>query len=207
MTRKLVVVSGGLGQPSSTRLLADALAGAVVAALDDPENGTDTEVTVVELREAAHDIVNNLLTGFASPSLQASLDAVTSADALIAVTPVFAASYSGLFKSFFDLLEPDALAGMPVLVAATGGTERHSLALDYALRPLFAYLRAGVVPTGVFAATGDWGAVDETGASGLLPRIDRAAAELALAVQHRAPRAEGSGEGDAFVPFAKLLAR
>jgi FMN reductase len=207
MTRKLVVVSGGLGQPSSTRLLADALASAVVAALRDPENGTDTEVTVVELREAAHDIVNNLLTGFASPSLQASLDAVTSADAVLAVTPVFAASYSGLFKSFFDLLEPDALAGMPVLVAATGGTERHSLALDYALRPLFAYLRADVVPTGVFAATGDWGAVDDTDASGLVARIDRAAAELAQAVQHRAPRTAGSGGGDGFVPFAELLAR
>jgi FMN reductase len=205
MTRNLVVVSGGLGQPSSTRLLADVLAGAALAALG--ESGSDTVVTVVELREAAHDIVNNLLTGFASPSLQESLDAVTSADAVIAVTPVFAASYAGLFKSFFDLLEPDALAGIPVLVAATGGTERHSLALEYALRPLFTYLRAEVVPTGVFAATSDWGAAGEPGAPGLVARIDRAATELAQAVLRRVPRAAGSGGAEEVTPFAELLAR
>lgn len=206
MTRNLVVVSGGLGQPSSTRLLADAVASAVVAALGEKELGSDTVVTVVELREAAHDIVNNLLTGFPSPSLQESLDAVTSADAVIAVTPVFAASYAGLFKSFFDLLEPDALAGVSVLVAATGGTERHSLALEYALRPLFTYLRAEVVPTGVFAATSDWGAADERDATGLAARIDRAAAELAEAVVRHAPRAAGGG-AEEITPFAELLAR
>jgi FMN reductase len=199
MTRSLVVVSGGLSQPSSTRLLADALAAAAVSALG--ERDGDTVVTVVELRDAAHDIVNNLLTGFASPSLQESLDAVTSADAVIAVTPVFAASYAGLFKSFFDLLEPDALAGTPVLVAATGGTERHSLALEYALRPLFTYLRAEVMPTGVFAATSDWGT------AGLVVRIDRAATELAVAVQRRTPRAADSGGGVEVTPFAELLAR
>jgi FMN reductase len=204
MTRNLVVVSGGMGLPSSTRLLADALANAAVAALAEAGSG-DTTVTIVELREAAHDIVNNLLTSFASPSLQASLDAVTSADAVIAVTPVYAASYAGLFKSFFDLLEPGALAGVPVLVAATGGTERHSLVLDYALRPLFAYLRAEVVPTGVFAATGDWG-TSEAGASGLVDRISRAAGELSQAVLRRAPRAE-TVEADEVVPFAELLAR
>ncbi|WP_181008696.1 NAD(P)H-dependent oxidoreductase, partial [Streptomyces sp. SM12] len=83
--------------------------------------------------------------------------AVTSADALIAVTPVYNASYSGLFKSFFDLVDPTALAGTPVIVAATGGTPRHSLVLDHAMRPLFGYLRALTVPTGVYAATADWG--------------------------------------------------
>lgn len=204
MTRNLVVVSGGLGQPSSTRLLADSLAAAVVAALDQFDSAT--AVTVVELREAAHDIVNNLLTGFASPSLQESLDAVTTADAVIAVTPIFTASYAGLFKSFFDLLEPDALAGIPVLVAATGGTERHSLALEYALRPLFTYLRAEVVPTGVFAATSDWGAAGEPGASGGA-RVDRAATELAQAVLRRVPRAAGSRGAEEVTPFAEMLAR
>jgi FMN reductase len=98
---------------------------------------------------------------------------VTSADGLIVVTPVFSASYSGLFKSFFDVLDKDALAGKPVLIAATGGTGRHSLVLEHALRPLFAYLRAVVVPTGVYAASEDWGA------EGLAERIERAAGELA----------------------------
>jgi FMN reductase len=72
---------------------------------------------------------------------------------VIAVTPIFSASYSGLFKTFFDVLERGALAGKPVLIAATGGSERHSLALEHAVRPLFAYLRAVVVPTAVYAAS------------------------------------------------------
>ena len=76
------------------------------------------------------------------------LEQVTAADGIIAVTPIFSASYSGLFKSFVDILDKDALVGRPVLVGATGGTGRHSLALEYAMRPLFAYLRADVVPTG-----------------------------------------------------------
>jgi FMN reductase len=206
MTRNLVVVSGGLGQPSSTRLLADALADATVAALAETDVGADAVVTVVELREAAHDIVNNLLTGFASPSLQKSLDALTSADAVIAVSPVYAASYAGLFKAFFDLLQPDALAGVPVLVAATGGTERHSLVVEHALRPLFTYLRAEVMPTGVFAATSDWGASDGSGDSGLGGRIARAAAELAQAVGRRTPRTGADG-AEEFTPFPELLAR
>ena len=207
MTRNLVVVSAGLSQPSSTRLLADTLASATASALRAADAGSEPAVKVVELREAAHDIVNNLLTGFASPSLQESLDALTGADGVIAVSPVYAASYAGLFKSFFDLLDPDALAGIPVLVAATGGTERHSLVLEYALRPLFTYLRAEVVPTGVFAATSDWGAATESTGSGLAARIDRAATELAEAVVRHVPRTTGSLDTEEVVPFADLLAR
>ena len=85
---------------------------------------------------------------------------MTGADGLIAVTPIFTTCYCGLFKSFFDVLDTDALAGMPVLIGATAGTARHSLALDYALRPMFTYLHAVVVPTGVFAATEDWAGAD-----------------------------------------------
>lgn len=128
---------------------------------------------MVELRDLAVEIAHNLTTGFPGPALRAALDAVAAADGLIVVTPVFSASYSGLFKSFFDVLDRDALAGKPVLVAATGGSARHSLVLEHAMRPLFAYLRAVVVPTGVYAASEDWGA------EGLAERIERAAGELA----------------------------
>ncbi len=109
------------------------------------------------------------------------------ADAVIAVTPVFSASYSGLFKSFFDVLEDGTLAGKPVLIAATAGTARHSLVLDFAMRPLFAYLRADVVPTGVFAASSDFGSGAGVGVGGgsLSTRIDRAAGELADQVLRR----------------------
>ncbi len=105
--------------------------------------------------------------------LAAALDAVAAADGLIAVTPVFAGSYSGLFKSFFDLIDKDSLTGKPVLLGATGGTARHSLVTEHALRPLFTYLRALVLPTAVYAASEDWGE------EGLAQRIARAGAELA----------------------------
>ena len=179
MTKKLAVVSAGLSQPSSTRLLADRITQATVDRLT--EQGVEAEVTVIELRDLAHDITNNLLTGFAAPRLQAALDAVTEADGLIAVTPIFTTSYSGLFKSFVDVIDPDALTDLPVLIAATGGTERHSLALDYSLRPLLTYLHAVVVPTGVYAASSDWGSGSD--ASTLPNRIGRAAGELAALVR------------------------
>lgn len=188
--RSLVVVSAGLSQPSSTRLLADRLAESTLdrlSALDAP-----TTVEVIELRDLAHDITNNLLTGFAPPKLQAALDALAHADGLIAVTPIFTTSYSGLFKSFLDVIEPTALTDLPVLIAATGGTERHSLALDYAVRPLFTYLHTVVVPTAVYAASSDWGSGaaaggaavggGASGGGGLAARIARASSELATLV-------------------------
>ncbi|MER5397700.1 FMN reductase [Streptomyces sp. NPDC002599] len=164
---KLVVVSAGLSVPSSTRLLADRLAAATAGRASGP-----VDLRVVELRDLAVEIAHNFTNGFPGRALSAAIDDVTSADGLIVVTPVFSASYSGLFKSFFDVLDKDALAGKPVLIGATGGTGRHSLVLEHALRPLFAYLRAVVVPTGVYAASEDWGA------EGLAERIERAAGEL-----------------------------
>ena len=164
MTR-LVVLSAGLSDPSSTRLLADRLTSTVVGRLEAP-----VDVEVVELRRLAHPLADRLVTGFAGAELAAALEAVRGADALIAVTPVYAASYSGLFKTFVDVLERDALDGTPVLVAATGGTARHSMVLDHALRPLFTHLRATVLPSGVFAAT------DDFGDAGMEARVERAAA-------------------------------
>jgi FMN reductase len=187
--RTLVVISAGLSQPSSTRLLADQLAAATVAASEAGQNA-ESDVRVIELRDLAHDIANHLLTGFPPAALKDALDAVEAADALIAVSPIFSGSYSGLFKSFFDVLDKDALAGKPVLIAATAGTARHSLALEHALRPLFAYFRAVVVPTAVFAAADDWGA---DSADGLLQtRVTRAAGELARELRHRVPAPPGA---------------
>jgi len=175
-TRKITVVSSGLSQPSSTRLLADRISAATVAALEG--KGITAEVTVIELRDLAQDITNNLLTGFAPPKLEAAITAVTESDGLIAVTPIFTTSYSGLFKSFVDVLDPQSIHGLPVLLGATGGTERHSLAIDYAMRPLFTYLHAVPVSTGVYAASSDWGSAEDA----LPGRIDRAAGELASLV-------------------------
>jgi FMN reductase len=189
---KLVVVSAGLSVPSSTRLLADRLATAV-------GRQAPVDVEVVELRDLAVEIAHHFTNGFPGKALAAALDSVTAADGLVVVTPVFSASYSGLFKSFFDVLEKDALAGKPVLIAATGGSARHSLVLEHALRPLFAYLRAVVVPTAVYAASEDWGA------QGLPERIERAAGELAALMKGLSVTEPVKDELQV-VPFAEQLA-
>src|SRR4051794_3895009 len=179
-TRALAVVSAGLSNPSSTRLLADRLTAATVDALT--SRGDAATVEVIELREYARGLADNLVTGFPNQTLRRAVDTVSGADGLIAVTPIFSASFSGLFKSFFDVLDKESLVGKPVLLGATAGTARHSLALEHAMRPLFAYLRAVTVPTGVFAASEDWAG---GAAHALADRIDRAAGELADLVTGR----------------------
>ncbi|NUS10734.1 MAG: FMN reductase [Streptomyces sp.] len=204
MTRHLVVITAGLGRPSSTRLLADRLAAATRQHVAE-HAAEDVDVQVVELRDLANEIAQNMVTGFPGPHLRAAVEAATAADGLIAVTPVFTGSYSGLFKSFFDVVDKDALAGTPVLIAATGGTARHSLVLEHAMRPLFSYLRAVVMPTAVYAATEDWGtAGDDAGDGPLAVRISRAAAELAPHLTARTPRPPSPD--DTFTPFAQQLA-
>ncbi len=178
--KRIVVVSAGLSTPSSTRQLADRLAADAVSILG--ERGVEVEVSTFELRDLAHDITNHLLLGFAPPKLQEALDAVSTADGLIAVTPIFSTSYAGLFKSFIDVIDPQALTDLPVLIGATGGTPRHSLAIDYAIRPLFTYLHAIPVTTGVFAATADWGGGGD-GVRSLPDRIFRGAEEFAALVE------------------------
>ena len=190
---KLVVVSAGLSVPSSTRLLGDRLAAAV-------GRQTPVDIEVVELRDLAVEIAHNFTNGFPGRKLSAAQEAVTGADGLVVVTPVFSASYSGLFKSFFDVLDNTAIEGKPVLIAATGGTARHSLALEHALRPLFAHLRAVVVPTGVYAASEDWGA------EGLDGRIERAAGELAGLMSGLSAAGPARTGGFEVVPFAQQLA-
>ncbi|MEV5573833.1 FMN reductase [Spirillospora sp. NPDC052269] len=195
-TRSLAVVSAGLREPSSTRMLADRLAQATAEALR--ERGEEAVVEVVELRTLGHDLVNNLVSGFPAGELKGAVETVTGADALIAVTPIFQASYSGLFKTFFDVLDKDALENTPTLLGATGGTPRHSLAIDFAMRPLFAYLHASVQPTAVYAATEDWGSGE------LADRVTRAGRELADTIVGRAPAAKPDPFEEP-VPFERLL--
>lgn len=190
---RLVVISGGLREPSSTRLLADRLGAAVRAELG------SVDIEVVELRNLARAITDATLTGFASPELQEVFDAVATCDGLIAVTPTFNATFSGLFKSFFDVLPETSLHRTPVLIAATGGTERHSLVLDHALRPMFVYLHALVSPTGVFAATADFGA------DGLSERIARAANDFTHLL-HQSGFRRGDTVNEEFNEMQRLLA-
>ncbi|BCW21090.1 FMN reductase [Pseudarthrobacter enclensis] len=200
-TRRLTVLSAGLGVPSSSRLLADQLAASAKRQLE--AAGYTVQVDTVELRDLAVDIANNFVTGYAAPRLAEVIAGVEASDGIIAVSPVFSASYSGLFKSFFDVLDPKALDGKAVLLGATGGSDRHQMVLDYAMRPLFSYLRTRVAATAVFAGPQDWGAADGAGTP-LAGRVDRAAAELAQLLQGTQPgRRPAPMES---LPFEQLLA-
>lgn len=201
---KLTVITAGLSEPSSTKMLGDALATAATNSWAE-QAGQPTEpleVIGVELRTLAKDLTNQMLTRVPSQPLTEALQAVADADAVIAVTPVFNASYSGLFKSFFDVLDEGTLTGKPVLLAATGGTARHSLAIDQAMLPLFFYLKADIVPTPVFAATDDWG----DNKSHLRRRIDNAGRALIDRLL-QTPRVAIEDPFADVTPFAELLAR
>lgn len=147
---RILAISAGVGQPSSTRMLIDRM-------VDSVRSQSDAEVTAVDLRDYGQDLMNAALTGVSSPRVRELLDHVARADGVITASPIMNASYSGLFKLFWDVLEEGSLRGKPILLGATGGTARHSLAIDQAMVPLFHYLRAITVPTSVFVATGDWG--------------------------------------------------
>ena len=200
-TRRITVLSAGLGVPSSSRLLADQLAASAKRQLE--AAGYSVEVETVELRDLAVDIANNFVTGYAAPHLADVIATVEAADGIIAVSPVFSASYSGLFKSFFDVLDPKSLDGKAVLLGATGGTDRHQMVLDYAMRPLFSYLRTRTAATGVFAGPQDWGNTDD-GGSALSARIDRAAGEFVALLQGTQPQQKPAALES--LPFEQLLA-
>jgi FMN reductase len=200
-TRRITVLTAGLGVPSSSRLLADQLAAAAERELTDA--GYQVTVDVVELRDLAVDIANNFVTGYAAPRLADVITGVEASDGVIAVSPVFSASYSGLFKSFIDVLVPKSLEGKAVLLGATGGTDRHQMVLEYAMRPLFSYLRTRMTATAVFAGPQDWGNTDD-GASPLSDRVQRAASELAALLKGTQPGRKPTVAES--LPFEQLLA-
>ena len=197
----LAVISGGLREPSSTRLLAGQIDAAVRGAFT--QSGQLTTSSFVELRPLGRSIMDAMLTGFAAPALESAFETVAAADGVIAVTPAFNASFSGLFKSFFDVLPEHVLSDMPVMIAATGGTERHSLVLEHALRPMFSYLHALVSPTGVYAATDDFGG--QTGSSGLTERIEKAAADFVRLMQSCGSRTRRDAFDDEVDEMTRLL--
>ncbi len=174
-TFRLAVVTAGTSDPSSTRMLADRLAERTAALAG--RRGDAVTVSVIDLREISADITNALVSQLVTPKLQQAVSTLREADGIIAAAPVYKAGPSGLFTSFFDVLDNDLLIATPVVLAATAGTARHALVADDQMRPLFAYLRTMTVPTSVFAAPEDWGD------PALNTRIDRAATELVLLME------------------------
>ncbi|MBO9532607.1 MAG: NAD(P)H-dependent oxidoreductase [Solirubrobacteraceae bacterium] len=168
----VVVLSAGVSDPSSTRLLADRAASKVVDELRAQRR--EPSVGVIELAPLAVDVAAALVGGVRSAELDATIERLAAADVLIVSTPVYKAGPSGLLKAFVDLLDNDLLVGTTVILAATAGTARHALVVDAQLRELFAFLRAVAVPTALFAAPEDWSD------PALTARIERAAAEAAI---------------------------
>lgn len=213
-TRHVAVIAAGLSDPSSTSMLAKQLSQATADAL--AQRGYRPIIHHFELREVATDIADSMVTFSRSEKLSAMINEVEQADTIIAVSPVFKASYSGLFKSFWDLIENDALIGVPVQLGATGGSPRHSLVIDNAMRPLFSYLRMRVMPTGVYAATEDWGSANggqdtqdaESNEAYLSRRIAHAGDELAdvtARLDPRPRRAPSQPKDLEVIPFDQLL--
>jgi FMN reductase len=172
---RLVVVSAGTSDPSSTRLLADRTAERAVALA--ARHGNTISKSVIELRELAADITTALTTQLVTPKLQQAMTLLSEADGIVAAAPVYKAGPSGLFTSFFHVLDNDLLIAKPVVLAATAGTARHALVADEAMRPMFAYLRTMTTPTSLFAAPEDWSD------PALATRMDRAALELVLLME------------------------
>ena len=180
-TVRLAVISAGVSDPSSTRLLADRLARRSMEEL--AAAGIATQFTIIDLARLAPDVSRVITGGLRSPELTAAIDSIAAADGIIVATPVYKAGISGLFKSFIDVLDDDLFIAKPVVLAATAGTPRHAMVVDEQMRPLFAFLRAIPAPTSIFAATEDWAS------TALGERIDRVAAELTTLLRSGVGRA------------------
>ncbi|WP_417284793.1 FMN reductase [Comamonas sp.] len=152
MTRplRLVAVSGGLQRPSKSAALAEHL-------LDLIADELPCEQHLIELGQLAPQLAGVVWRSQLPCTVERELAAVEQADVLVVVTPVFRGSYTGLFKHFFDFIHQDALIDMPVLLAATGGSERHALVIDHQLRPLFSFFQARTLPLGVYRTDKDFG--------------------------------------------------
>ena len=187
---RLVVINAGVSDPSSTRMLVHRIAQRSLDRLSGA--GLSTSLAIIDLAPLAIDIAKAIVAGFPGDKLQAAIDTLAGADAIIAATPVYKAGMSGLFKSFIDLVDNDLLIAKPVILAATAGTARHAMVADEQMRPLFAFLRAVPVPTSIFAAPEDWGAPD------LGKRIDRAATELTQFVASGVARAITNAAWDGY---------
>ncbi|MFG2358638.1 CE1759 family FMN reductase [Streptomyces sp. NPDC048521] len=176
----ITVVNAGVSDPSSTRLLSDRIAQKSIDALR--EIGIAATVRSIDLGPLAVEIARSIVSGIHDAKVKHAIAKLAESDAIIAATPVYKAGISGLFKSFADLIDNDLLIAKPVVLAATGGSARHSMVVDDHLRPLFAFLRAIPMPTSLYAVPEDWGSTD------LGKRIARAAGELAAFLRSGAGR-------------------
>ena len=170
MRKSIIGIAGSLSRPSRTRALVD-------LAVTRARFRFDRSGEALDLNDFGPSLGSSAKLDDLAPGARAMVDAILAADALVVASPVYKGSYTGLFKHLFDLLDPTALAGKPVLLAATGGGDRHALVIEHHLRPLFGFFEAATLPTGVYAADRDF-ADGKLFSSQTLERLDRAIAQF-----------------------------
>lgn len=175
---KVVAVSGGLQRPSRTLVLVQEL----LAALGD---ALPIDVHLIELGNIGPQFAGTLYRSQLPAAVEAEVAAIESADLLIVASPVYRGSYSGLFKHLFDFVHHEALTDVPVLLAATGGSDRHALVIDHQLRPLFSFFQSRTLPIGVYAVEKDFDGY-EISSTALRERIALAIARAVPQLSHRA---------------------
>jgi FMN reductase len=169
---RVVAVSGGLQRPSKAAGLAEHLLGLIA-------DEFPCETRLVELGQLAPQLAGAVRRSQLPDAAEDALAAVEQADVLVVVTPVYRGAYTGLFKHFFDFIDQDALVDTPVLLGATGGSERHALVIDHQLRPLFSFFQARTLPLGIYATDKDF--------DGYRLRDEALLARASLAVQRAVP--------------------
>lgn len=182
---KITALTASLSESSTSSRLAQRILDAAKQAAEaapetaaaDPQASTAPfETEIINLREFSHQLVDSMLTGVPSDELDEVYAKLRTADAVVLAAPIYNAAPIGLLTMFLQLFPEAGLRGIPVLLASTGGTARHSLATDHHIRPLIAYLKGLALPTTVFAATDDWGLPEEQ--TGMRRRIEAAVEEL-----------------------------
>ena len=182
---KITALTASLSESSTSSRLAQRILDAAKQAAEaapetataDPQASTaPLETEIINLREFSHQLVDSMLTGVPSDELDEVYAKLRTSDAVVLAAPVYNAAPIGLLTMFLQLFPEAGLRGIPVLLASTGGTARHSLAMDQHIRPVVAYLKGLALPTTVFAATDDWGLPEEQ--TGMRRRIEAAVEEL-----------------------------
>lgn len=167
---KLVGICGNVHRPSRTRTLVEAVAGKAA-------DRYGVHVEVYDLLDATPELGATLMRRDALGKAAAVLDAIEGADALVVGSPIYKASYTGLFKHLMDLVTPEKLAGKPVVLTATGGSDHHALVIEHQLRPLFGFFAAQTIATGIYGSDRDF-ADGKPHSETILKKIDTAVAEL-----------------------------
>lgn len=146
---KVVAISGGLKNPSRTHALANALTSALAS-------HAQIEIRLIDLGEIGPRFAGVLQPDDLPAEVRSAIRAIEGADFIVAATPVYRASFTGLFKHLLDFVDHNALIDVPVLLAATGGSDRHALVIDHQLRPLFSFFQSFTLPVGVYASEADF---------------------------------------------------